>query len=316
MYLQENNNVSDYDNGGNSTYYNYYDYTDDYKEPLFVTVLTWFETAFIQPVGLLGNLLVIVILSKKKYRSSSTAVLFTVLAVSDIIVLIGNVFINYPATIEGSRAGCKITVFLAVSSAHLSSCSLALVAIERVVMVLIPHRAKFIFTAGNARIMICALSVLILGVNSTILYGFDQVFEICAPTDALQNYFDNIFPWIDFCLAFALPFTIILTCSIIIIVKVRSKSISKGSATGKFPSFTKVLLSANVCFLVTMSPVVLYTVVDPEVLFIGFDTFPFRLCVTMALMNSAANFFLYFLNAPVFREDVRQLLCHKASNTR
>lgn len=78
MDLQEN---SYFKNAGN---YNCFYFYDSYEELLHVKVLVWFENVFKQPVGLLGNPLVIAILWKKTFRNSSTAVIFTFLLSSDI----------------------------------------------------------------------------------------------------------------------------------------------------------------------------------------------------------------------------------------
>lgn len=302
MFFEENTNDT------------YYDYYFNYEETLFEQALKWFEIAFIVPIGVLGNILVVCVLSKKTYEKSSTAVFFSALAVSDILILVTGLY-NIITVRNDTKLDCKIFTSLWICSGQTSSCILATVAVERAVSVQNPHKAKFIFTAKSAKIIMVAVVSLVFTLNAIMIvwydFGGDKFFEemYCPSDDTLVSSIVHVFPWIDFCLGFALPFIVIAICSTIIITKLRPSVSAQKKENDKVSTVTRTLLSASACFLILLAPSRIYNIMYPIPLVdeVGFLTF--HVFSVVSQMNAAANFFLYFLNAPIFRADVKGLLC-------
>ena len=312
-HFNENASMS---NKYNTTYYDYY---FDIERSTFEFVLIWFETAFVVPIGVLGNIFVICVLRKKSYEKSSTAVFFSALAVSDIVILVSGLYNIFTVNIDG-KIDCQIVTSLWICSGQASSCILAIVAVERAVSVLYPHQAKFIFTVASAKFLMVMVFSFIFVLNTILIVWYDIVGDMffeamyCPTDDKLQSSIVHVFPWIDFCLGFAIPFIVIAISSAIIIKKLRS-AISGQKDGGKISSVTKTLLSANACFLVLLAPSRIYNIMYPIPLLdeIGFKLF--HLLSTISQLNAAANFFVYFMNADIFRADVKDLLCCTKSRT-
>ncbi|XP_060600836.1 thyrotropin-releasing hormone receptor-like [Ruditapes philippinarum] len=167
----------------NGSRYFYFDYNFNYEETQLEKALKWFETAFILPIGVLGNILVLCVLLKKKYRKSSTAVFLSSLAVSDIVILVSG-FYNLMVLRTDSSIDCKITIPIWICSSQTSSCILATVAIERACFVTQPHKAKFIFTARCAKLIMVLETIIVYGLNALMLvkYELDE-----------DNGFENMF---------------------------------------------------------------------------------------------------------------------------
>ncbi|XP_045183447.2 kappa-type opioid receptor-like [Mercenaria mercenaria] len=300
-------------NGSNASYYDYYFF---YEESVLETFLKWFEALCVMPIGVIGNILVLCVLLRKKYRKSSTAVFFSFLAISDIIILITGIYILFTVRMS-DKIECKIFTSIWLSSGQLSSCILATIATERAFSVLFPHRAKFVFTARNAKLIMATVTSGVFGLNAALIVSYDvggdKLFEemYCPSDDLLLSSIVHVYPWVDFSLGFAIPFMVILVCSVIIILKLRPAIFAQKKEDRKVSSVTKTLLSTNACFLITLAPSRIYNIIYPIPLEDeeGFHTFV--AFSTLSQVNAAANFFLYFLNAPVFRADVRQLYCSK-----
>ncbi|XP_060604050.1 thyrotropin-releasing hormone receptor-like [Ruditapes philippinarum] len=150
----------------------YYDYYFNYEETLFEQALKWFEIAFIVPIGVLGNILVVCVLSKKTYEKSSTAVFFSALAVSDILILVSGLY-NILTVGNDTNIDCKIFTSLWICSGQTSSCILATVAVERAVSVQNPHKAKFIFTARSAKIIMISMVLFVFVLNAIMMVWYD-----------------------------------------------------------------------------------------------------------------------------------------------
>ena len=301
----------------NTTYYDYY---FDFERSVFEWVLIWFETAFVVPIGVLGNILVICVLRRKSYENSSTAVFFSALAVSDIMILVTGLYNILTINVD-LEYDCKIVTSLWICSGQTSSCILAIVAVERAVSVLYPHKAKFIFTVASAKVIMVMVAVLVFALNAILVVWYDiegdMIVEAmyCPTEDILQSSIVHVFPWIDFCLGFAIPFIVIAISSTIIINKLKPSISGHKKDNGKVSSVTKTLLSANACFLVLLAPNRIYNIIYPRPLLdeVGFKMF--HLFSTISQVNAAANFFVYFLNAGIFRADVKDLLCCRKSST-
>ena len=162
-----------------------------------------------------------IILSRKRNRVTSTAVFLTMLAVSDIVIILTGIFTNgllFVWNVDIRASGeimCKVHVFLTYFSIHLLSGILVLVTFERTICVISPHKVKLIFKRKNSLIWIACLGGALFLVNGHIFYGAN-ILHIDAGGEMLTSYepegspnylyfMDNIWTWIDLDLSFFLP---------------------------------------------------------------------------------------------------------------
>lgn len=293
--------------------YTYGDY-DDVNEPLmFEIVLQNLETFFIAPLGILGNILIIIILTQKKNRHFTSSVFFTSLAVSDTITISSGVYNSYIRYVERNTAECKVSTFLGYTSVQLSSGILVGVAIERALGVSIPHKVKTICTHVNAKKVVCILAFVLSTFNVSILVSFDiytfpgEVTINCEPFGHMEYFMLEIYPWLDLCISFAVPYVCIMISSFVIIVKIKEiSSRARNVENNRVASVTRTLLAANVAFMITMGPFGVYQIIHP---YPPLDDMGYSVWIgllTLAQSNASINFFLYFLSGPRFRADVKQ----------
>ncbi|KAH3848485.1 G-protein coupled receptor daf-37-like [Dreissena polymorpha] len=302
-------------------------------------------------LGTIGNSLSILVLTRRSIRVSTTALVLTVLACSDLLVLYSGplrqwlVFLFKTDVRHVSEAGCKINMWLVYSSLDFSAWILIIVTLERMVSAWLPHRAKTVCTQRNAVVFLIAVGVFILAINSHMLYG--MVFKIDENTNKIvmcieidqsyKDFFNKVWPWIDLCMFCAIPFSVIVIGNALIAFKVlqskkkskstvapaqpsRSRDPQQGTRNGKQSSMTAMLFTLNTVFLVSTSPVSIYNIGYADWIE-GADNatlagLEFWWAVVNMFMytNNSINFFLYCLSGTKFRKEViRLVICCKSS---
>ena len=296
-------------------------------------------------LGTFGNSLTITVLLRQIKNLSSTAVYLLSLAFSDLLVLYMGplrqwlVYVWKVDVRTLSNAGCKIQIFLTYFSIQFSSWLLVAVTMERVISVILPHKVKLGCTTMKAGIAVMTIFICVFGLNCHILYGYGQVYKPsasgkyrCVPLyDDYLEFLDNILPWIDFAFTFAIPFVLLLTCNMIIIVTLRKNRLRRRklsiSQIGKGGhSITVMLIMLCVVFFICLTPVSIYLIVLPYVkakarklpfmqMLRQLEKILFWHALTncFGYLNSCTNFMFYFLSGSRFRVEVRALFtCKKA----
>ena len=130
-------------------------------------------------IGVTGNVLTILILSKKKNRVTSTAVFLTFLAVSDIIILLTGILTHWTWIVLNFNVRttheivCKIHVVLTYFSIHFSSWCLVLITFERIARVVVPHKVQLMFSRRKGFTLIAVLACILLIFNLHFFVGAD-----------------------------------------------------------------------------------------------------------------------------------------------
>lgn len=286
-------------------------------------------------IGLTGNILTILILSKKKNRITSTAVFLMFLAVSDICILLTTIlthwiFIVWDFDIRTvNDTACKLHVFLTYFSIHFSSWVLVLVTIERMICVLIPHKVHFLMNRkkGIISLVVVALCLFIanghffLGAKITYTVWHDANRTMCmgVGSEIYQEFMDKIWTWIDLCLSFAIPCALILIGNVLILVqlsRISHRRQDMGVTQQGKHTLTILLHLLTIVFLVSMAPYAIFMIVIPYILENTTDVIHeletidsiLRILLLLLALNPTLNFILYFLSGSKFRTEVRSLL--------
>lgn len=276
--------------------------------------------------GCLGNSLIIIMSIKAKSTLKPSMIYFTALAISDITVLVNNAIVivvikqlDWAVALTNPFV-CKIGMWVGYSCVQVSSWILVAVTIERLIAITVPFKVKIICYPKVSKIIVFSIFIFIYGMNSHFLYGIRvQNGGLCFPLPGMYSFFtEMIYPWVEFSVAFAVPFVIIVIANSIISYKLYKRSQNLGKIANlqleirtKETSVTVMLVVVNVTFVILMSPWALYNVVynnyenqwnDPTYLLL------FDVCNTLTNLNSVCNFYLYILSGASFRKEVLSLL--------
>ena len=277
---------------------------------------------YISPViilfGTAGNILSLVVLQSRHYKSSPTSIALSALALADIGVLNTGLLRHWFRSVSGTdirHSGdifCKIHMGLTYLTQVLSGNFLALTTIERVVSVWFPLRVREWITKKRMLIAVVMVTVfyllchipLFLDIQLSAAYGY------CG-FSGLRFY--RVWYWVDLTAYYLLPFAVILIGNALIIFGLRRAAhnrAKKFNHEDKGTSSTTVMLVVvGVVYMLTISPI--------NILYLGYsygawsyDT-PFEeakymlayaITNQLVYVNSAINFLLYFFTGTKFRQ--------------
>ena len=294
--------------------------------------------------GTIGNILSIVILTRKAIKVSTTALYLSFLAVSDLIVLYTGLLRQWLIYLFDydvrhiSEATCKIHIWLLYTSLDFSAWIVMVVTMERAISAWFPHTAKSKCNRKSATVIVITILCFLIVLNSHLLYGMVNSVETdekgnvltvlkCSTINTMyQEFFDLIWPWIDLCVFCLLPFSVIVigNCSILYKVvksqrKAKSRIVPSSNTSNnnhqtspKHLSMTAMLFTLNMVFLFTTSPVSIYTIGYPH--WVSHETqqmyatLDFWWAAVNMLMytNNTLNFVLYCMSGTRFRREVKR----------
>ena len=296
-------------------------------------------------IGLLGNIMSIIVLSRKRMCSSTTSVYLRLLAVMDTFVLIIPVlqrailyhtFVDIAALTNFS---CKIHRWLA-SSAQGSTCwLLPAIAVDRLISVKYPVWAKSHCTRRMAATIGIVIVVVVVSINSHfILLGRKEVrvfsnrtnssFLVsvkCDPsTEEYKLFRDKVWSFMLLVLYNILPVLCLVTCSILLYRELSKRSrLKQDRKTNidarkhekqEFRSVTKMLISICVFYVIIYTPLITFLIIKPYVFNprIRHDIAKRLLVSTITQLilysNNIVNFILYSITGSVFRKELLQIL--------
>lgn len=297
-------------------------------------------------VGIVGNMLVLFVLVHKKPYSSTTIYLLN-LAVADLIVIViaptlrslPIALSDYDITKENVHM-CHFWFFMNHTSKTMSRWTLVAIAVERVIVVYKPFKAKQICSPMAAKWTVFIINVLSFACYVHYFWTYGRVshvlnnitVEIASCTVLKSNptmefYVTKVKPWQDFFLRAAAPFAILFVCNIVIVktlisVSRERKQLRMTSNTGNVKtSLSGLLLALSTVYIICIAPLLIMFFID--------DTWPFSRAVTtrsqavasirwaiaidMDYTNHAVNFILYCLTSSEFRKDFKKYIWSKCT---
>lgn len=295
--------------------------------------------------GLFGNALTVFVLRAKRLQQTSTSFYLTALAITDMLYLltslvasIANFIYFFPSELrQTSSTFCVLIPFLSYTLAYISVWLLVAVTVERAIWVVLPFRAHRICTKRTAKLVV---ALLIIGFTVLDIHFFITMRYLEIRTGAwacMTTFFsDKVFPFLDLLLVAVLPCTIMLVANCLIGWKLRvmrkfrskaatanlnNKNLNSNSdqayveKKGKSTNLTKMLVSTNVFFILSVTPLLIY-----DVIFFSVDLKSWaeqaeeerggimfaieRFVYTLWYTNFVIHFLLYCLSGPPFRAEV------------
>jgi hypothetical protein len=274
-------------------------------------------------LGIVGNAMSVVVLSRKEMMKATTTVYLITLSCVDTLVLYTGLLRNWliRATKTDvrnlSNFGCKLHLFLVYASMQYSAWVLCLVAAERTVSVFLPHKYKALGTKRLALVLLSVVAFVIALVNQQFFWTYSLTEDVesvygsrCLVKDRFKDFHNFVWPWIDFCLASLFPSLIMLVCNTSIVVKlfrVRKRNIGLETESTRLTSMNAILLTLCLVFLLSSAPICIY-ILSEKYWGAGVTRETgAKLSVVWAVVNllyycnNSINFLLYCVSGPRFR---------------
>ena len=283
-------------------------------------------------IGIIGNSLSILILSRKRMRKHTSAFYFTVLAVTDLLVLTVGLLRNFIEALIGydpirtySQESCKIHTFLVYFLGQFSAWVLSSVTAERFISVWFPFKARYLRTRKNAAIGLVILAVFLSSVDVHFFWtrGLSALANDtvkCIPLDKYSHFTKVIWNILDSLLLTYIPSACMIALNILIIIKLkllrwRNKGgviFAHDSNSTRVNTMTAMLLTVTFTFVVLMTPLTLYLIGQNDWWeYQHYHDSSFRIYFAAAnqlmYMNNAINFLLYYVSGNRFRKEFKEL---------
>lgn len=307
-------------------------------------------------VGVVGNALILAVMTQTWMRGTSTSSYLIAMAVADLFVLVTGMIPDwleanqFVALKELHPAACKIEKFLFYTSGDTAIWIRVLFTLDRFVAVCFPMstteccvywKAKYYSLAALFAATLKNFHVLwtrgaeykaidqalidsclnFFGLvddspnssSSSVNVSVVGLVSNCGGTTPMNKYFEAyVRPWIAFSLVSVLPFCIIVTCNLLIILtlarskrKRAGKVLVRSSHEKHIVQLTAMCLSASFCFLVCVTPSIILLIGKP---YWAKDNLSYD--VAKAINNQlyyvvhSANFFLYCITGKRFRDTL------------
>ena len=298
-------------------------------------------------VGVIGNALTFAVFSMKGYRGSLTSMLYRALAVADgIVVVLYDGLHSLPVQIveksvfTRNTVSCKMITSLYFWFRAFSGWVLVLIALERVIGVLFPHRAKVLCRKRPFGWMILGTSIVLLAFYAPLVFSIEHVAiyiddvyygggcSTAPPGSPLEWYGVVFFNWMNLMAASILPFFFIITFNILIIygiLKARLvvKQASSYQSGSQKNNTVAILMSISVTFIILTLPYPVYFVLENiyrkqdsgsenynKIMLLGAFA---PICDSV---NHSINIVLYCLCGNKFRTQLKALLCYYCDKAR
>ena len=273
-------------------------------------------------LGLVGNILSILVMRRKKFRNNTTSVFIIALAFADSAYLLTNFLtitcirnVTGIALRETSSFSCKLIMYIVYVSKAFGAWIILSVSLERLVLVKIPLHAKSIFTVKRTKMWI---SFLLLWITAIYIYvpilvdiHSDGIQQKCDFSHAVErlNTILNIFDCIFYSL---FPSFVLILSNLILycILKAQKQNMSKINDGSDSLRFTLTLIIVSISYLTLTLPIATYLVFHP-IQVRGLDHTLYIVLYTLNISNNAINFILYCLSGPIFRLEMKRMFRNK-----
>lgn len=285
-------------------------------------------------VGLICNTLSIIMMTKTSFRRLSSGVYLLLLAIFDItfnlVTAAQILFYALSGTFFNDRAACKISVYLINVSITLSSWMIVAVSVERLVAVILPHKATTLSTRKNAwKASAIIIAILVpLNIYSFFIYDIpDEPNPECFLSDEFNNNVAGIaFGLLHLMVYSLVPSLIIIVSNVILIRKVRQSVRNRNEAgikdeiSDETKSLICTLILVSTVFVVCTLPLSGFLISDfipPEQLYSPTTReLWFSICSVLMKVNHSVNFLLYFMSSRKSRQEFCRFVCCKKESER
>ncbi|ELU02676.1 hypothetical protein CAPTEDRAFT_199650 [Capitella teleta] len=280
-------------------------------------------------LGTLGNSLCLLILSRSRIRSGSSAIVLRALAVSDtcmvlsyFIAIMEKYYVNNLTYV----ALCKIVVWGQSTFQMVSSYLVILMTVERFTAVTFPMKVGRIFTKKIITAICITVYLILMLINVPVLMYCSTTPRGCGLPQDSYAFFYGKWRNFDSTIAAYIPEIAILILNISIIVQLarataQQKNLrQEGGARAKKQTeqITAMLLGVSITYWILNTPMAIFTTAaeymfdhtNPHMYVRAY--FMQVICLTLMVANNCINFFIYCLTGKKFRDEFLTMLgCKK-----
>ena len=284
-------------------------------------------------LGTIGNILAIVVLSRKQMRWKTSSFPLRILALVDLMMLYLGLLRQLVRTSTQvdirhlSQLGCKLHLVLLYTAKHFSAWILVFLAVERFIVVWFPFRSRTLCKRRNEVVGLVIIGICLLAINSHFFLTYGETLRIsnsrnrtkretCYYKEEFKGFF-QIWPLVDALISTYVPFLIMLMCNALVISRIlyrrfqRKKVMSVSVRREHFgmTSMTCMLLTTTFTFLVLTTPVSLYLMgqiswwKEERKRNNNFVIF-WAIAQQLMYLNNAINFVLYCVSNQQFRREL------------
>ncbi len=288
-------------------------------------------------IGIVGNILSIIVFSRKGLHGTITSLLFRALAICDILSLFEiseKLFLIWDIdTIQANKLSCQVCFYFIWVVKTCAAWMLVFISVERCIGIYKPHMAKLICTKQRAKIAIGLLivSAMVIYAPFLKLYGVHHCYRavlgrevpFCVrPRDILPVY-NNVAPWFELVFYSLAPFVFILILNIAISVRLiisqqrRNETLNVDSgADSNMHGLTAMLLTTSTAFMVLTLPFCMYYLLRKYSVITKHNPQPHFKDIALVMQQTyhAINFFIYCFSGPRFRRELKTVFCQPQSS--
>ena len=307
-----------------------------------IVVKFWFP--ILVPIGLVGNTLSFLIMTKPANRKMSTCIYMAAISINDnIMMLIGlRIWLVTYVKIHGrTEWDCRIFAFFGLMSLQNAIFQVVAMTVDKFIAVKWPHKAAIYSTTARAKWTIISVYFFCVLFNVPHLF-LSRLFGLACVAYATGGVYAELHSWLTFVINSIIPFVSLITMNLIIFNTVRKShkkfstmqsghrsnhenentaNISRNKSKQNVENqLTGMLLLVTTLFLILLIPTFVryvytsYANRDTPTSYAGYMLF-YQLSVRLYYTNSGINFFLYCISGKKFREDLKELL-HLGRNFR
>ena len=291
-------------------------------------------------LALVGNFLMFIVYSMGTYRRSLASMLYRILAVAQTFYVVMSdglhtisLYIGHVSLFTYNIATCKAFLFMQIWLRAFIAWVLAIIALERVIVVVFPYRVQVLNTKGHYGWLLLGMSLflfliyapLIFVVEHDNLIGLGATCIVGRKDGTLQWYWHGLYKWMNLVMNSLLPFAIIISFNIVIIIGLvksqRSVASSANSSSSlvNFNSQIFILMSISFTFIIMSLPYPLYFIIathyNGEGLAPNDTPYPLQILGNLGpvcdTVSNSVTIIFYCLFGKKFRQCLTRLFCCK-----
>lgn len=280
-------------------------------------------------------------MSSGRYSGTNVRAYMMMMALFDCLVLLFTIPPEWFESVglftfkELSPVTCRVEKFIQYTAGDASVWILCAFTVDRALAVASPLMRRHRCLPRHAWITCFALSALAVAKNTHVFWTRGAEFTArnstngtvvmklvknCGQPPPFDNYEQYLRPWIAFSLLSVLPFCIIASSNVVIILTLmKSRRLQKRAGGGKqdtnFRQTTIMCLSVSAAFLVTVTPTIILLIGKPY--WRGRTAKPSAKTAydiakainnQLFCVNHSINFWLYCITGEAFRDELRRVL--------
>ena len=301
-------------------------------ENKIASTLWIYLTLVIVVTGFVGNVLTLITMINRNCKKTSFTVILAALAIVDIVVLIGPLcrgWMRYTFDFSIENSGtvwCRLIWYLVYAPAHISVWLVTALTAERTYSVYYPRKVKTVCVVKTGIIVVAIVVAILLVADAHLLFGFtlmeNQNTTACTFTNhRYEDFFYQVFTWIDLVIGFIAPAATILTLNIVTVVRFSNSSVALSEINkDKLRQLLRITSLISMTFIVLYLPGLIYQIIRPHIFETSADNWANEtdevintVFLNLIYLSHAINFLLYVFSGKRFRNELRNAVCRSST---